>query len=556
MPTMRERLLEVVSRLCPYLVDCFRDSSGKRNELTTFPPVSRDALHRHVSSHVSRHATPVAVVSTRACQQCAVSRARCSKQQPCKRCADRNIQCLYPHPKKVGAIPKPQAEAQATGSGETPDHSQGPTSDINMTPHQPGASLAGHTQTEIWGAHDGAQGQPEPLPSNVVPDFVLAPSGLSNVNWMSPPGFQTNEWDTQLSDYLRQGAGSEPFNSPFPQIPSIEMHTGLYSDMHNPYSGPEATMVSSRYKPSPSLVSLPSAKSSSSDNTSRSSTNTEGNYYADGSGYRAPFGGRSKQRYSIANVDVLQPDDADEQPIHPPSSQDSALLSAYEAMINGLSSEYRLSASRGASPPFPTYTQTQFYVQQYFENFHPAFSFLRRVTFSYEASRDWILLLAVSVVGSRYMRRVRGPTLSDSMLAALQSILRRQRYGLGADQSGGAPFAPGYVARKDDACPRIQTLQAGVLAVICMLHCGSKDYLDMALVDRHYLVEACNSLGLLSPRPASNWTVPGGSSHAENTAWVQEQTEIRTGMMIWVGCFPSSLRQSYHALTLYSFLTR
>ena len=375
--------------------------------------------------------------------------------------------------------------------------------------------------------------------SNVVEEYNTGPVGLSGINWMSPQGYSTTaDWGGQFTDFLKQDNGSEHYNNPFPSLPATEIPP---SDYYPGYLGHLAgistsTNSAAQYHQPSSGINLSSAHSQSSENTSKSSHTTEGNYYADGSGYRAPFGGRSKKRYSIANVDVLQPDDeAVTEDLSTRISHRTVLMAAYEIMTAGITSEIPFHIGQETPmPPIPSFEQTQFFVQQYFEHFHKAFPFLRRSSLFQETAGDFKLLLAVVAIGSRYSRRLHGSRVSDFLLDTLLKSLRRTRYGLGTDRHEVAPFAPGRSVRTVAARPLLQTSQAGVLAIMASLHCGVKTNLDQALIDRHYLVETCSSLGLLSPRSAPSTHGPD-AGRVNVLFWSREQAEIRTGMMIWVG---------------------
>lgn len=353
-----------------------------------------------------------------------------------------------------------------------------------------------------------------------------------------PQGYPTTDWDTQLSGFLRQrDSGGLHASFPFFLDPGPNDQAGM-----DFYSSPGDTGVNTAPPISQgpiveAIQNQPDSRPSSSAVGSKHSTSTEARYYVDGTGARAPFGGKSKHRYSIANIGLLHHGDATD-PSTSSVPNGIVSLAPNNAMLDGIQSECRLQEAHSDRLPLPSYSQVQFFVRQYFDNFHPIFPFLQRSAFSHSISQDWVLLLAVSAVGSRYTRRLQGQQPSDFLLDILRKILRCHMYELDADGDISIPFTPGNHSTEHTASPRIQTLQAGLLVVLCMLHCGKKAYLDLAFVDRHYLVEACNKLGLLSPRPPTTSTHPEATFGPDGTGgWTKRESRIRTGMMIWVFWF-------------------
>lgn len=354
-------------------------------------------------------------------------------------------------------------------------------------------------------------------------DFTQPGLGLSGINWMSPQDYQFGDWDAQLADVLRHREDPS-VNASFP---FFFQNPGAPSDSQL-YDGPMDLSIA----PNPQVdLSLGSSQAEahrtpSSDAGSKLSTSTEGNYYVDGTGARAAFGGRRKQRFSIANVDVLHEEDT--------SDANSSITTgnlvsqaAYEFMMAGIR---EITSQQAAQESSLSHARVQGFVQQYFESFHPAFPFIRPATLR-EKSHDWTLLLAVAATGSRYARRSQGHHCSDFLLDALHKRLRRLMYEP-ASMDDTTPFAPGQSIR-GQSTPRLQTVQARILAVACMLHSGRKTLMDSALVDRQYLVEACGSLGLLSPSAESR-TQSSTNRIAKRGEWLPREDHTRTGIMVWV----------------------
>jgi hypothetical protein len=267
---------------------------------------------------------------------------------------------------------------------------------------------------------------------------------------------------------------------------------------------------------------------------STGTTSTNGRFYTDGAGSRAAFGGRLQKRPSLPGLDTIS--NGSSAPIDEASAASSLVpASVYDLMIGHLKDDYQQHGIDPGASYLPSYKEIQMLVLYYFEHFHPVFPFLRKSTFATDVSRDWILVLAVSAVGSRYTRPSRGRQHSDALLDALHRVLSRQLYGLSVEEDESALFNPGTASTRSKS-PRIQIIQAGILAIMCMLHCGKQVYMERALIERHYLVEACNSFNLLPATSTSSAVESDVQTQSDSfREWVKREYDIRSGMMIWVG---------------------
>ncbi|CAH0017116.1 unnamed protein product [Clonostachys rhizophaga] len=101
-----------------------------------------DTLSRHTASHRNDAESSIgALVSNRACKECATSRVRCTRTDPCRRCAEKNIKCDYPTTRKRKASSTTQpidtisrvnydnfgSSQEEVGSAETAAHSARPS---------------------------------------------------------------------------------------------------------------------------------------------------------------------------------------------------------------------------------------------------------------------------------------------------------------------------------------------------------------------------------------------------------------------------------------------
>ncbi|RGP68501.1 transcription factor zms1 [Fusarium longipes] len=80
----------------------------------------------------------------------------------------------------------------------------------------------------------------------------------------------------------------------------------------------------------------------------------------------------------------------------------------------------------------------------------------------------------------------------------------------------------------------LTTLQAAILSMIDRLHSGQKIATERALGQRFILVEQCRRMNLLSRTPPKidNGIIPGNTLIVAE--WLQAQSELRTGLMLWV----------------------
>ncbi|PVI04243.1 hypothetical protein DM02DRAFT_519122 [Periconia macrospinosa] len=346
--------------------------------------------------------------------------------------------------------------------------------------------------------------------------------GLSSVNWMSPQYELAVDWNALLSGYAPNNGTQQGIEND---------RGGLLEEGGDQQTGPDHQMqqqMQTEVDLGPSRSTVGSAISSNS---------TEGRYYVDGSGARAPFGGRSHNRDSIGGIE----------PPHENVSSDTFSLPslgypepdllcsavAYDNLIQTLVAETQLQALHIDNASLPSRAQIQLYVRQYFKNFHPIFPFLRKSSFADDAQMESLLLLAVSVVGARYTRRLQGIEPGEMLFRLLNTILRRRRYGYGFycdDGVDNSSFVPGQRMEKPHS-PSLQMLQAGILNVACMMHSDKKALVESAFVERHYLVEACHSMELISQDPERSSTQQHGQEFMKN--WILRESQIRTGMMIW-----------------------
>jgi hypothetical protein len=494
------------------------------------------------------------VLSTRACKQCASSRARCSRHFPCKRCTQRQLTCRYP-PRRKSSLPASRRHLRTGGNQlQAADllldsdvngrvvHSDARLGDIPpggaefapaMTGAHPMATNKTGDQTSEWaGNMDTSKMDQAPME---LYDFTQPILGISGVNWMSPRAYGADQWDSTADFIAKYGLQDGIAAFPFFFGTSADLNDTANDGQIDASGSPGTDFVASAgyHGTAGGMPDLGERASVPSPIESTHTTSTSGRFYTDGAGSRAAFGGRLQDRPSLPGLDTIS--NGSSVPLNEASTASNLVpASVYEFMIARLKDEYQQHGVDSGACYLPSYREIQMLVLYYFEHFHPVFPFLRKSTFATDVSQDWILVLAVSSVGSRYARPSRGRQPSDALLDVLHRVLSRQLYGLRAEEDDSALFNPGMASTRAKS-PRIQIIQAGILAIMCMLHCGKQAYMDRALVERHYLVEACNSFNLLS----TTSTLSAVASDVQPQSdlfreWVKKEFEIRSGMMIWV----------------------
>lgn len=363
-----------------------------------------------------------------------------------------------------------------------------------------------------------------PSTFNSIPAlYELDQSGLGalGVNWISPQYHEDLNWDALLD-----GIG---VNSHSQYLVTEQTGNGTPSNQIADTPQPQGSILSELALSTPGENNVV-------DHTE--SSPSEGRYYVDGHGARAPFGGRIHDPTAAIQV----PQGASSQDFDSPMSESSNNASevcypeAYDNLIRAASLENERQQLGLDIAGFPSHSQVQLYVRHYFAKFHPIFPFIRQASFKKGHVLEWILLLAVAVVGSRYVQCSQSTNSGQVMLRLLTATLQNSKYGSNSEWRNvneEVIFVPGKRANTD-ASRRICILQAGILNIVCLLHSGKEYSVRRALTERHYLVEACHSLGLMSQ---STSNAQGFTAHEtiENTdQWLLRETKIRLGMMIWV----------------------
>lgn len=477
----------------------------------------RDVLSRHIAAHDDHSNTTSQFAGSRACFRCAADRVKCSRGQKCRRCSQRGYNCQYPplraaRNRTVAPGPNDSINTFNSSSLQPDDTNRASSGELMITNFNdaiPESSLSAWT----WSTS---------VNTMVSPDaFGLPGLSLSDINWLSPGPIDLDALLANIGENAHgnaeQWSCSIATTTPSaPAIPTVQPSPHLNTTDFNTENTPREVTLE------------------------RSASVSENRYYVDGTGARAPFGGKGQHSICSEGTVDLEEEEANVAITPVQTSNRSSLcpLAAYQSLIEGIATESRKSLIEVNPSSLPTHEQVAVSVRQYFECFHPIFPFLRRSSFALDASKSWLLLLAVSVVGSRYLQLSQHARLSEQLFDLLGAILTRCKYGIELQVALGdkdVDYVPSCPAQFD-TIPSIPVLQAGILNIACMLHSGRKALVERALVERHYLVEACHSLQLLvqSKRPYNFKTTTNSDHDDLLVEWQMRESKIRSGMMIWV----------------------
>lgn len=498
-------------------------------------------MTRHKASHEPQDEVSAGPVSSRACKQCALDRVRCSRSLPCKRCSNRQLTCCYPagghvtrsgndepassqtlEPLSTSVVPSTVTmaacnatdpsgiDAVYTGCRTTPP--------VASNPLVPASSTHQSTSTDMSSFWNNSFDDF----SNMC-DIAIPGLGPLSINWISP-GYQydatwdlipgTNVETTHANDFDGQGP---------------QRDFGLADFDHHPQR-PQAQAIT------PASVTTQSCGSTHNATTPES---TRREYYVDGDGPRAPFGGRYHSRGSVPNIRSSLGTVAEPPPFGAQSSSLAGLcsLEAYENLVQRCMQEAQSMKSAPNMGQFPSHEQIELCTKHYFDNFSTIFPFLRQASFREVDSREWLLLLAVTAMGSRYMRP---PQDLDKQLSnILRTVLERYKdchnYS-NLSASDEDLYVPG-LQTASQAAVSMPVLQAGILHLVCLLQSGDKKSFDEALNWRYYLVRMCDTLRLLHSNTGYDGSPLEVSNEIGLKEWLCRESRIRTGMTIWV--FPT-----------------
>ncbi|KAF5978316.1 transcription factor ZMS1 [Fusarium coicis] len=372
-----------------------------------------------------------------------------------------------------------------------------------------------------------------------VPNLTTA---IPNINWLSDNQF-ASLWENQLP-IIPEGLGSMAYTFPSELIGSNSVSSWVPEqplDVNMSITGPmETPAIELDETYYPKVVESPYDGHASSINGSNASSSSNGALYVDGTAARAPFRGQLLPQQT--NLQSTRPEqdprlpEADEpdysylKSLVASMRESSDSTSVPEALYSKLSSviqnEIGIDSSLDLDVQIPPLENIRAFVLIYYQCFHPTYPFLQKNSSVWQISDNWILLLAVATTGARYA----GSRWSSVMSELLDKCLRHRVDSIIKENTGSAKgiWVPGNFqshGRMD-----LQTLQASILNIISRIHSGQEVVMDWALHQRLALVEECRKMDLLSQTSPQTTDTPGDVAV---TAWMQTQSKLRTGLMIW-----------------------
>ncbi|KAH7478628.1 hypothetical protein FOMA001_g9446 [Fusarium oxysporum f. sp. matthiolae] len=375
-----------------------------------------------------------------------------------------------------------------------------------------------------------------------VPDLTTA---IPNINWLSDSQF-VPLWENQLP-IIPEGLGSMAYTFP-PELTGPnpvsswvpEQSMGVNMSINGPMETPAIELDQTHY---PTVVESPYDGQASSVNDSNASSSSNGALYVDGTAARAPFRGQL-----LPQQVSLQSNRPEQDPRLPEADgSDYSYLKSLvasmrespdnkfvpEALYSQLSSvvqnEIGIDPSLDLDAQIPPLDHIRGFVLLYYRCFHPTYPFLQKNSSVWQVSDNWILLLAVATTGARYA----GSRWSSVMSELLDKALKHRVDSIIKENTGSANgiWVPGSFqshGRMD-----LQTLQAAILNLISRIHSGQEVMMEWALYQRLALIEECRTMDLLSQTPPQTADTPVQNGDVAVTGWMQTQSKLRTGLMIW-----------------------
>ncbi|KAF5565279.1 transcription factor ZMS1 [Fusarium phyllophilum] len=376
-----------------------------------------------------------------------------------------------------------------------------------------------------------------------VPDLTMA---IPNINWLSDSQF-ASLWENQLP-IIPEGLGSMAYTFPSELIGPNPVSSWVPEqplDVNMSINGPmETPVIELDQTHCPTVVESPYDGHASSINGSNASSSSNGALYVDGTAARAPFRGQLlPQQASLQSSHPEQdprlpeadgPDYSYLKSLVASMRESSDNTSVPEALYSKLSSvvqkEIGIDPSLDLDVQIPPLENIRAFVLLYYQCFHPTYPFIQKSSSVWQILDNWILLLAVATTGARYA----GSRWSSVMSELLDKGLKHRVDSIIKGNTGSAKgiWVPGNFqshGRMD-----LQTLQASILNIISRVHSGQEVMMDWALHQRLALVEECRKMDLLSQTSPQTTDTPVQDGDVAVTAWMQTQSKLRTGLMIWV----------------------
>lgn len=523
-----------------------------------------DVLHRHNQSHDYKRKASEGRggSSSRACKECALSRVRCSRGTPCDRCSQKRTQCEYPvrrkrksqsnlrpnwsqpqeaestfYPNDVRPFPLHASQHHLTNS-IIPALAPAPPMLGEDTETQPSNA----TIAQEWLALQGSGILPSASPGvgsegilpfenpTLVDNLGEWAGNMTSVNWLSPEGFQLFP-EAQLESLLPPEVGEGESTERLGEQTFPAVRDAAVAAAQDNANATEASVNEQ------SATAVQSASAETTTHT-RTTQPSEGAYYVEGSAGRAPFKGRSSWRARTAARWSIGRSSAEQ---GMPESQSIGSSGGYfvsEAIYQNchqcLAAESNQFGHGIDMTSLPSLGEMQDLVQLYFDGFHPTYPFLRKSPSLFISSSHWILLLAVAATGSRYSTESRHHMLGESLVSIVDRVVSF-RLNSPVIEDGDRAWKPGSDSEMPGSLDLIM-VQAMLLNSFSLLQCGKEQAVRNALRRRYYLTKVYHTMSNLSaPRNVASHSRGQTSAEDAFQDWLDLESLIRTGWMIWVG---------------------
>lgn len=537
--------------------------------------LSSDILRRHEATHTATtQASTARAVSTRACTECARSRERCTKSNPCQRCLVKGLRCAYP-------------QARVTLRTQQSRYDVESTSQVSLGPANRALDDANGVMDNIPGSfrqlepfmgpeHSNVQSTYEPYQQMVpfeIPDYPqshILPTMDFPMNWLPPDSSVAIDYD----NIVGLGIGSLDFFSfpnPAPDVSgshitmhqeSVETRPLATAQIHiNPVARHNAHMISTSKHMTPSSNVSPRAVESYIPSDSPRSvahvispSDAPGGLYATSiNGARMPCTIRARRASrlipgakpirSLTELRSCSRDNShglyfpviDHVLIDAATSPSSGGIhttqiltaSVYEEMQQNFG---RLCLNSGinfpvyTSPRFPDLASLNMCSRLYFENFDTVIPIMHdQVT---RISDHWLLALATCAIGCQYVEADE----YSQMVEPLHEFLRR---------AITIEFSHGRLKNIGRDRHGVALAQAMTLNQVGMLYSGSSALLHCAKIQHSAMIELARAIVL--PVMASGTTpmdvLDDTGDDSQETAWKNllfEECKRRIVCATWV----------------------
>lgn len=471
-----------------------------------------DALHRHIKSHKQKPVDPE-TSSTRACKSCSVARVRCTRGNPCDRCKQRQLQCVYPLSRKRKNCYAIHSLRASSGK---------PSASNGMETTHPGEwlplpSQLSNTLTSLENdLNMNFDSHWAPYSLNLEAGLNEWTPGMLSGNWPCPQGLALEKRQFDSTDMAPQGASG--------------LETSLAQSCEMPILNSSRLQSTSVHSTAPKENLATFEPGGTQDVPVSSPAIVDGIYYAEGTVGRAAFNGlsrRSSRLHSTAS-------EREGTSVASGFTSTSQEVFVSEMVYNNLVCKVRARHdSLSLESDIPTQSEIERYVQSYFQGFHATYPFLRKDPRQFHSSESWLLLIAVAAVGVRYTHVNRNEGLETSLSRLLDQIVSNRLIESKSDENE-QPWIPGADSLQESGLDLI-TVQAALLNCLLLLHSGRKGSIRRALDQRYRLIEACDQLKLFSRVKSIPVTHIEAANSGDIVArWFDKEARIRTGWMIWV----------------------